>query len=72
MFLPFKAIKVGLSLWYGALGGFCVPVALYYLWTDSNYFLDRCKVLIGILFAVMILPLFALSFIHGKLDQLLR
>ena len=54
-------------VWYGGLSAFCVPVSIYYLWGGTATFLDRCKILIGIVFAVALLPLLALAFIHGKI-----
>lgn len=64
--------SIPLSIWYGALGFFCVPGAFYYLWGGNETFLDRCKVLLGLIFAVALLPLVMMACIHGRLEVLIK
>jgi hypothetical protein len=59
------------AVWYGTLSAFCLLVSFYYLWGGTIAILDRFKILIGIVFAIAVLPLIALACIHGKLALLL-
>lgn len=60
------------SLWYGVLAVLCVPGGCYYLWGGTETFLDRLKVLLGIVFAVSLLPLLVLACMHNNFAFFIR
>jgi hypothetical protein len=55
-------------VWYGVLGVFCIPSSCYYLWGGTETFLDRLKVLIGIIFAIALLPLLVLAYMYNNFN----
>ncbi len=61
-----------LYVWYGVLSALCVPCSLYFLWGGTTTVLDRLKILVGIIFAVALLPLGVLAYIYGNFDLFVR